>query len=83
MRERKSVKVALVISGILLAMAIGGRTFLKSSEAVAAGKVQYKVVSGGPINTIQDYEKLLNQMADQGWVFDHVVEQPQWLVFRK
>ena len=72
MKRSNFVKIGIIVLIILLAVDIGSRIFV-GTEANAAGKVQYKVVSASNINTPAQYEQLLNQMADQGWTFDHVV----------
>ncbi len=62
---------------LVAACALGGYAGVKIAhgprEAVAAAKAHYKVVSIVKINSPQSYEKLLNDMADQGWNFDHIL----------
>ena len=54
------------------------------NEVLSAAKIyKYKVVSVGTANTVYEYEKQLNDMAFQGWTFDHTVAGREWVVFRK
>jgi len=62
---------------------IGGRFLPGPSSVNAARLFRYKVVAIGPANTVYEYEKLLNDMAFQGWEFDHLVFENEWVVFRK
>ena len=73
MRERRFIKVALVVLIILLAIDIGSRFFVSSKEVVAAEKVQYKVIDLSRFAEANKYEYLLNDMSNRGWTFDHVV----------
>ena len=76
-------KSAIIVLAIATVFAIGGR-FLSGPSSVNAAKLhKYKVVSLGPANTVYEYEKLLNDMAFQGWEFDHTVIEKAWVVFRK
>ncbi len=83
MKESKFVKVTLIILVVLLTVDISTKVLFNPSEATAAGKIQYKVVSLGSINSPSEYEELLNSMADQGWTFDHVLEIVTLVAFRK
>jgi hypothetical protein len=83
MEKSRYIKAAFIILFILLTLNIGSRIFFNPSEVIAAGKTQYKVVSGETVNNAQEYENLLNKMADQGWIVNHVVEMPQFIVFSK
>ena len=77
------LKLALITLILLLAIDLGTRLFLGSSEAVATAKVQYKALSTKQVKSCAEYEGLLNAMADQGWVFDHFIELADIAVFRK
>ena len=83
MRESRFVKVGLIVVMILLTVDIGSRILFSPSEAKAAGKVQYKLVSLKQLNSDAEVEQLLNNMADQGWEFDTVVEMAQVMIFKK
>ena len=77
------LKFVFVIVMLLLAIGVGGRLVLSTPEVKATAKLQYKVVSAKPIKTCAEYEELLNEMASQGWVFDHFIEAADIAVFRK
>jgi hypothetical protein len=77
------LKFVFVIVMLLLAIGVGGRLVLSTPELKATTKVQYKVVSAKPIKTCAEYEDLLNEMASQGWLFDHFIEAADIAVFRK
>lgn len=79
----KLMKLGLIMVILLLAIDLGSRLFLGSSEAVATAKVQYKALSAKQVKSCTEYEGLLNAMADQGWVFDHFIELADIAVFRK
>ena len=83
MKKNRFAKVALIILMILLTADIGSRLLSSQSIAIAGSKAQYKVVSAKPINTPEQYEKLLNEMSNKGWRFDHVVEMGNMIIFRK
>jgi len=68
---------------LLLEINVGSRLVLSTPELKATTKVQYKVVSAKPIKTCAEYEDLLNEMASQGWLFDHFIEAADIAVFRK
>jgi hypothetical protein len=77
------LNLVFVIAVLLLAIDVGGRLVLSTSEVSATATVQYKVVSAKPIKTCAEYEDLLNGMANQGWIFDHFIEAADIAVFRK
>jgi hypothetical protein len=83
MKKNRFAKVALIILMILLTADIGSRLLSSQSIAIAGSKVQYKVVSAEPINTPEQYEKLLNDMSNKGWTFDHVIAMAEMIIFRK
>jgi hypothetical protein len=76
-------KLVFVIAMLFLAIDIGSRLVLSTPEAKATSGVQYKVVSAKMIKTCAQYEDLLNEMASQGWVFDHFIEAADIAVFKK
>ena len=76
-------KSAIIVLAIAIVLGIGGRFLPDPSSVNAANLFKYKVVSMGPANTVYEYEKLLNDMAFQGWEFDHTVFGKDWVVFRK
>lgn len=76
-------KSAIIVLAITLLIGIGGRFLPGPSSVNAAKLIKYKVVTMGPANTVYEYEKLLNDMAFQGWEFDHLVFDKEWVVFRK
>lgn len=83
MTHIKVFKSAIIVLAIAIVLGIGGR-FLPAHSSVNAAKLfKYKVVSMGPANTVYEYEKLLNDMAFQGWEFDHLVLEQAWVIFRK
>ena len=76
-------KSAIIVLAITIVIGVGGR-FLPGPSSVNAAKLfKYKVVAMGPANTVYEYEKLLNDMTFQGWEFDHLVLEKDWVVFRK
>lgn len=83
MKDNKIIKVLLVILIIMVALDIGSNLLSTKTEAIASGKVQYKVISGGSIGNSSQYEKLLNDMSSKGWEFDHCIELLSIIVFRK
>jgi hypothetical protein len=83
MKNNKIIKVLLVILIIMIALDIGSNLLSTKTEAVASVKVQYKVISGGSIESSSQYEKLLNDMSSKGWEFDHCIELLSIIVFRK
>jgi hypothetical protein len=74
-----------VIGILILALALGAGIKLLPgpAPASAARLFKYKVVSTGSANTVYEYEKQLNDMAFQGWEFDHMIPGREWAVFRK
>ena len=76
-------KSIIIVLAIAIMLGIGGRFLPGPSSVNAAGPVKYKVVAMGPANTVYEYEKLLNDMAFKGWVFDHTITEKEWVVFRK
>ncbi|MBC8186207.1 hypothetical protein H8E88_34425 [candidate division KSB1 bacterium] len=81
MKKNQLVKVALIILMILFAVGIVNNMF-PSQSAIAAGKIQYKVVSAEKIYTAEGYESLLNEMSNKGWTFDHAFLN-LYVTFRK
>ena len=77
------LKLGLITLILLLAIDLGSRLFLGSSEARATAKVHYKALSTKKVKSCTEYEGLLNAMADQGWAFDHFIELADIAVFRK
>lgn len=80
MKERRFVKVALIVLMLLLSIDLGSRFFFSPKEVAAAGKAQYKVVM------LEDQraatlEKMLNSMAEQGWEFDEMALP--YVIFKK
>ena len=83
MTRIKVFKSAIIVLAFAAMLVIGGR-FLPGPPPVNAAKLfKYKVVSMGSANTVYEYEKLLNDMAYQGWEFDHMVFEREWAIFRK
>ena len=78
-----SLKLVFVIAFLFLAIDIGGRLVLSTAEVKAISGVQYKVVSAKTIKTCAQYEDLLNEMASQGWVFDHFIEAADIAVLKR
>ncbi len=79
----KVFKSVIIVLAFAVMIGIGGR-FLPGPPAVNAAKLfKYKVVSTGSANTVYEYEKLLNDMAFQGWEFDHMVFEKEWAIFRR
>jgi hypothetical protein len=79
----KVFKTAVIVLFFSLLITIGAR-FLPGPPSVSAARLfKYKVVTMGSANTVYEYEKLLNDMAYQGWEFDHVIPIREWAVFRK
>ena len=83
MERRKFFRLAAVCLVIFFTIGIGSRLFFTPEFVNAGGLVKYKVVSTGSANTVYEYEKLLNDMAFQGWEFDHLVIEREWAVFKK
>jgi len=83
MTRIKVFKSAIIVLAFALSLGIGGRFLPGPSSVDAARLFKYKVVSMGSANTVYEYEKLLNDMAFQGWEFDHLVLEKQWAIFRK
>ena len=83
MTRMKSLKSVLIVSVLVMAIGLAGRMLVEPPTVDAARLFKYKVVSMGSANTVYEYEKLLNDMAFQGWQFDHMVPERQWAVFRK
>jgi hypothetical protein len=76
-------KLAIVFVILLLTIGIGSRVLFSPSSVNAEGMVKYRVVTTGAANTVYEYEKLLNDMAFQGWEFDHRVASREWAIFKK
>ena len=62
---------------------VAGLIVAGSSDAEASGTVQYKAVDIPYSSNTPDLEKLLNQMAAQGWSLDHFWERGMIAVFRR
>lgn len=77
------LKSAIIAIAIIFTSVIIGRFLPGPVPASAAKLYKYKVVSVGTANTVYEYEKQLNDMAFQGWTFDHMVPDREWVVFRK
>ena len=75
MTRMKSLKAVIVVSVLAVAIGLGGRMLMDPPTVDAARLFKYKVVSVGSANTVYEYEKLLNDMAFQGWQFDHMVSE--------
>ena len=73
---RLTVATALIVVSFLLGQVV-------DNTAQADPRVQYKVLSAKLVRTPIQYEQLLNDMAAQGWEFDHTLETAGMLVFRK
>ncbi len=83
MTRIKVFKSAIIVLAFAMALGIGGRFLPGPSSVDAARLLKYKVVSMGAANTVYEYEKLLNDMAFQGWEFDHLIFEKAWAIFRK
>ena len=83
MKQVKRFKLAIIVVALSLVFGLGGRLMTGPAAVNAARLFNYKVVTMGSANTVYEYEKLLNDMAFQGWEFDHLVIDRQWAVFRK
>ncbi len=83
MTRNGTLKSALGLLVLFLTLAVGSRLWWGPAFVNAGNLVQYKVVSAGSANTVYEYEKLLNNMAFQGWQFDHAVAGKSWAVFKK
>ena len=83
MTQIKLLKSAIIMIAIIFAIVIIGRLLPGPVPASAAKIYKYKVVSVGTANTVYEYEKQLNDMAFQGWTFDHTVPGQEWVVFKK
>ena len=83
MTRIKVFKSVIIVLTLAVMIGIGGR-FLPGPPSVNAARLfKYKVVSMGSANTVYEYEKLLNDMAFQGWEFDHMVFEREWAIFKK
>lgn len=56
---------------------------LTSHGVRAKGRILYKCVSTEQVNTAKEYETLLNDMAGEGWEFDHIILKANIATFRK
>ncbi len=83
MRQIKLFKSVIIVLAITFTIVLTGRLLPGPVPASAAKIYKYKVVSIGTANTVYEYEKQLNDMAFQGWTFDHTVPRREWAVFRK
>ena len=83
MTRTKVFKSAIIVLAFTIVLGIGGRFLPGPSSVIAAKLLKYKVVSMGAANTVYEYEKLLNDMAFQGWEFDHMVIEREWVIFKK
>ena len=93
MSSNALMKTGLIFLISLLAVDVGYRLSGRVDEVSARGNVRYKVVSNVdwimPESTQEAgteesrLEKLLNRMAEEGWVFDHENVNYGFLVFRK
>jgi len=83
MSQAKLLKSAIILIAFTFSVVIIGRLSSGPMLASAAKIYKYKVVSIGTANTVYEYEKQLNDMAFQGWTFDHLVLGREWAVFRK
>jgi len=79
----KVIKLTIVLLILLLTIDIGSRLFFNPSVVNAKSKIQYKVVSLKPVNTTAELEKLLNDMANQGWEADQVMLDKKMAIFKK
>ena len=69
---RAFVRMWMLIAVLLGTFALGRSTATFFAEAHAQAGSYYKVVkTPGRGDKLEDYEKLFNEMADQGWVFDN------------
>jgi hypothetical protein len=75
---RVMVAVALVVAGF-----VGGHLVVAPAEADAPDDAVYKVVDASDVFKVEQYEALLNDMAEQGWVVDHVIPSELLVVFRR
>lgn len=83
MARIKVSRTVIIVLAFAFIISIGGR-FLPGPASVSAAKLyKYKVVTVGSANTVYEYEKLLNDMAYQGWEFDHSVPTREWAVFKR
>ncbi len=83
MTRIKVFKSVIIVLTLSIMIGIGGRLLPGPPDVNAARFFKYKVVSMGSANTVYEYEKLLNDMAFQGWEFDHMIFEKAWAVFRK
>ena len=83
MKQIKRFTLVIIVLVLALVFSLGGRLVNGPASVSAAKLFKYKVVTMGSANTVYEYEKLLNDMAFQGWEFDHLVVEKQWTVFRK
>lgn len=56
---------------------------MKFHVVQAKGRILYKCVSTAQVNTAEEYESLLNDMAGEGWEFDHIILKANIATFRK
>jgi len=84
MIKSRLLKTALFVLIILFTIDIGIRLFLSPTIVSAKKKMEYRVVLD-KTNDFKAYEELLNRMAEQGWIFDHIRPNPGWhfAIFRK
>lgn len=84
MIKSRFLKTALFVLIILFTIDIGIRLFLSPTIVNAKKKIEYRVVEDKTYH-FTEYEKLLNRMVEQGWVFDHRRPRPgfAYVVFRK
>jgi len=83
MTQIKLLKSAIIVIAIIFSSVLVGRLLPGPDPANAARIYKYKVVSVGTANTVYEYEKQLNDMAFQGWTFDHMIAGREWAVFKK
>jgi len=83
MKKIKLFKSVIIVIALTFSIVMLGRLLPGPMPASAAKIYKYKVVSIGTANTVYEYEKQLNDMAFQGWTFDHILPGRAWAVFRK
>ena len=83
MKTFKSFKLVIALWAFALIVGLGGHLLIESPPADAARLFRYKVVAMEAANTVYEYEKLLNDMAYQGWTFDHMIVEKHWAIFKK
>jgi len=70
----KYLKSTIVFLVFLLVIDIGSRIFFQPAVVSAKSNTQYKVIEfKGYTNPPENYGKLLNDMTNQGWKFDHII----------